>query len=79
MCIKKNIDDVLEQLKHCDDPKEKRRLLEEINPCKTCPEEKQASLSSCNCTCKQQYQTELQNMVEHIKQRLIVPKSPKSS
>jgi hypothetical protein len=75
----KNIDDVLEKMTHCQDPKEKRRLLEDINPCKNCPDEKQAPHPPCNCTCQQQYQTELMNILEHIKQHpVVLPKFPKN-
>jgi hypothetical protein len=71
MCFDKNIDDVLEQMKHCHDPKEKRRLLEKITPCKTCPEEKPSSHPPCNCSCQKEYQTELMNMIEHIRRHPI--------
>lgn len=68
MCLKKDIDDVLEQMKNCHDPTKKRRLLEEITPCKTCLLAKQAPQAPCDCKCQQQHQIELMNMIEHIKQ-----------
>jgi hypothetical protein len=79
MCFNKNIDDVLEQLKHCPDPKEKRRLLEEINPCKNCPEEKRALAPPGSCDCHQHYYIELKNIIEHIKQHPVDHKLLKSS
>lgn len=70
MSFKKNIDDILEQIKNCHDPTEQKRLLEEINPCKTCPDGKQPS---CQFSCKQHYQVVLFNIVEQIKQKVSVP------
>jgi len=62
MCTKREIDDILKQLEDSQDPEQMRRLLEEADLCKKCPE----NLHGCgeqesDCRCRQHFRTELQN------------------
>ena len=76
MCFNANIDDILEQIKKCSDPAEKRRLLEEMNPCKVCPLAKQAPQCLLSVS-HQKYNVELMNIIEYMRQCLKVPENQK--
>ncbi len=75
MCFNKKIDDVLKQIKNCHDPVEKWRLLRDFNSCTSCPEEKQTHNVPCRCSRHQQ--TELMNLIEHIRQQHAITKPQK--
>ena len=59
MCTKRDIGDILKQLEDSQDTEHKRRLLEEANLCKKCPENLQCHGSDCRC--HQHFEAELQN------------------
>ena len=59
MCTKRDIGDILKQLEDSKDTEHKRRLLEEANLCKKCPEKSQCYGSDCRC--HQHFRVELQN------------------
>ena len=68
MCFKENIDDYLEKIKKCHDPKEIHRLLEEINSCKTSTKKDQTAsyMQDPGCNCRLHQKIYLQNLIEHI-------------
>jgi hypothetical protein len=57
MCIITRSDDILRQLEHCKDPDKKRKLLEEIDRCRSCIEQ----TDSLKCKCRLSFQEKLQN------------------
>ena len=62
MCTKRDIDDILKQLGKSQDHDHRRRILDEANLCKKCPE----NLQGCGeqesvCSSRQHFRTELQN------------------
>lgn len=59
MCTKRDIDDILKHFEDSQDTEHKRRLLEEANLCKKCPENLQCYGSDCRC--RQHFWVELQN------------------
>lgn len=69
MCVTEDIDVILERIKNCHDPEEKRRILDEITPCKTCIQKDRDRKPPCDCRCMQEFQTELFNTMEHVRQR----------
>jgi hypothetical protein len=67
MCFKKNVDSILQQIKGEHDPIEMRRLLEELDACKTCPEAEGSSvLDKFECSYRIHRQMALSNLVEFI-------------
>lgn len=75
MCKKKDISAVLEQLQHCQDHEEKRRILEQSISCETCAE-KPAPLvqGDIRCRCEIDQHTEFFNIIEHVKQHRVFEK-----
>ena len=68
MCQKKDIDAILEQLRNCHDHAEKRRILERLDNCKSCPERSSGlAEGETSCSCASQH-IEFLNLIEHIKQ-----------
>jgi hypothetical protein len=67
MCVIEDIDAILERIKNYPDPEEKRRILDEIIPCKICIQKNRGRKSPCDCRCMQEFQTELLNTMEHVR------------
>ena len=59
MCTKRDIGDILKQIEDSQNTEHKRRLLEEANLCKKCPESLQCYGSDCRC--RHHFLAELQN------------------
>jgi hypothetical protein len=72
----KDINEILERIKDCHDPVEKRKLLAEINPCKTCDQKGQYPHGNCDGRCLQDFQRELFNSLEHLKSHSSPKKNP---
>lgn len=67
MCNKRDIDEVLRQLKDCREADHQRRLLEGAVPCRICPEAlKGEDRHEPGCHCRQLFRAELQNYVYTI-------------
>ena len=69
MCTKRDIDDILKQIKESQDSGHKRRLLEEANLCKRCPENLQYYGSDCRC--RQHFWAELQNYLYDASEEVV--------
>jgi hypothetical protein len=65
MCSKKDIDAILEQLKNCQDSHEKRRILEEADPCSACAVKNSQKSNCSNCP----HHAEFINILMHIRQK----------
>ena len=74
MCLTKDIDAILDQLEACSDHKEKKRILEQLDCCKACPELHTKGEASCRC---ENRHIEFLNLIEHIKQHTPFAKSSK--
>lgn len=62
MCTKRDIGDILKQLEDSQDTEHKRRLLEEANLCKKCPENLQCyGERESDYRCRQHFWVKLQN------------------
>ncbi|WP_304511777.1 hypothetical protein [Desulfobacula sp.] len=75
MCFKKNINHVLEQTSGSKNTTEIRRLLDEVNVCKSCPETKQEVFHEQEsiCRCRLRQKVEMQNLIVHIMSDMTEP------
>ena len=75
MCSRKDIGIILEQLQHCNDAQEKRRILKELDNCKTCTEKPNAlAQEETRCKCEEYRHIEFRNIIEHVKQHRVFEK-----
>jgi hypothetical protein len=58
MCITEEVNDLIGQLEACDDPEEKRTILEAADACGKCKKNGDA----LNCGCRISFRTELKNI-----------------
>ena len=76
MCLKKDIDAILEQLQSCHDRKEKKNLLKELDVCGNCPEKTSVdSAEKAQCHCQEIEHVEILNLIEHIRQGCMLKRS----
>lgn len=72
MCTQKNIDEVLQQLQHCGDTQQMRRLLKEAIPCNECPELKiSEGQKEHDCSCREHFRTEIKNIIRSIQMKTV--------
>ena len=75
MCKRKNIDAILEQLQHCQDHEEKRRILEQSISCETCAEKTDPlGQGDIRCRCEIDKHIEFLNTLEHAIQHRVFDK-----
>lgn len=67
MCATVDIDAILERIRKCHDPEEKRRKLDEIISCKTCIHNDRYRKQPCSCRYMHEFQSELFNTIEHVR------------
>ncbi|OGR11953.1 MAG: hypothetical protein A2097_11825 [Desulfobacula sp. GWF2_41_7] len=78
MCIRKDIDAVLEKLHHCQDHEEKRRILEQLTRCETCAEKLDPLVQGgIQCRCEIDKHIEFFNIIEYAKQHRVFEKYSK--
>lgn len=68
MCFNGNIDHVLGQIENCQNDKDRRKLLEDANACRTCLELENgpAYEQEPGCHCRQRQQLNLKNLYDFI-------------
>lgn len=67
MCIRNNIDTVLEQLEFCENYEQMRHLLDEATPCKMCSKElRNAEGAEHSCRCLEHSRSKIQNQLASL-------------
>jgi len=65
MC-KEDIDSILKKLENTRDHTEMRRLLQQVDACRTCPEQHLLGRGVEECSCLLRFRTELKNSLDNI-------------
>jgi hypothetical protein len=63
---KEDIDPILKKLENSRDRTEMRRLLYQIDACRTCPERHLLAEGVDECSCLLRFRTELKNLLDNI-------------
>ena len=63
---KEGIDSILKKLETSRDPAEMRRLLQQADACRTCPEQHLLGRGLEECSCLLRFRTELKNSLDNI-------------
>ena len=63
---KEDIDPILKKLESSHDRTEMRRLLQEADACRTCPEQYLLGGGADECSCLLRFRTELKNVLDNI-------------
>jgi hypothetical protein len=63
---KEGIDSILKKLETSRDPSEMRRLLQQADACRTCPEQGLLGRGLEECICLLRFRTELKNSINNI-------------
>ncbi len=66
MMCRKDVDAVLNKLETIQDPPEMRRLLQQADACRTCPEQDLLGGNIEECRCLLRFRTDLQNSLNHM-------------
>jgi hypothetical protein len=63
---RKDIDHILKKLETIGDPAQMRRLLQQADACRTCPEQDLLGKGLEECSCLLRFRTELKNSLNNI-------------